>query len=344
MTTFTIKTGRRRGGYALRDEDGPRPATGGSRHRVAVAGLTLALLTAGCSSPGRVETGPRSSTTEASPTAVGSDAAGSSSAASPASPATSSFAELEHQYNARLGVYALDTGSGRTVRYRDGERFAYASTIKAMAAATVLQKTSSRELDKVVRYDRSELMAYSPITKQHLRDGMTLGDVCEAAVRYSDNTAGNLMFRELGGPAVLERQLEAVGDRTTVVSRNEPGLNEATPGDRRDTSTPVALATDLHSYVLDNTLTAPDKKLLTQWLRGNPTGKTLVEAGAPAEWVVGDKSGAASFGTRNDIAVLWPPDQAPVVIAVMSSRSTTGAKYDDALIADATRTTLRQLG
>ena len=275
---------------------------------------------------------PLPSTPSATPSPVSSSAA-----------VASAFAGLEKRYDSRLGVFAVDTGSGRSVGYRDSERFAYASTIKALAAAAVLATTSSRDLDRLVRYDRADLVTYSPITEKHVAEGMTLRAVCDAAVRYSDNTAGNLLFRQLGGPAALDEQLELIGDRTTQVSRIEPALNEARPGDRRDTSTPAALAADLRGYVLSDTLRPDDRQLLTQWLRRNTTGDELIRAGTPQNWQVGDKTGAGSYGTRNDIAVLWPPDNAPIVIAVMSSRNTPDAEYDNALIADATRTILDQL-
>ncbi len=315
---------------------------GRAQHRIAVASLTLALLVGGCTSP--------SQTDGANPPPTGAPAA-STSSGTPRPPTTepsksvsaTDFTELEDRYDARLGVFALDTGSGQTVQHRDDERFAYASTIKALAAAAVLEKTSSRELDQVLRYDQSDLVPYSPITEKHVDEGMTLRAVCDAALRYSDNTAGNLLFRELGGPAALDRQLEAIGDRTTRVVRNEPSLNEATPDDRRDTSTPAALGADLRRYVLGDVLTSADRRLLTHWLRRNTTGDSLVRAGVPDGWTVGDKSGAGGFGTRNDIAVVWPPDKAPIVLTVMSSRDTPDAEYDDALIADATRAALRQL-
>lgn len=308
----------------------------------AVTGTALAVVVTGCTPASGVGAPRLPPGVSASPSP--------STTAAPSPPATpvpatadSAFAGLEEQYDARLGVFAIDTGSGRTVAYRDDERFAYASTIKALAAGAVLDTTSSRDLERLVRYDASDLVPYSPITEKHVGKGMTLRALCEAAVRYSDNTAGNLLFRALGGPAALDDRLEEIGDRTSQVSRDEPTLNEAGPDDPRDTSTPTALATDLRRYVLGDALPAADRRLLTRWLRGSATGGDLVRAGVPEGWQVGDKSGAGGYGTRNDIAVLWPPGRAPVVVAVMSSRDTPGADYDDALIAAATRTTLDQL-
>ncbi len=253
------------------------------------------------------------------------------------------FRQLEERFDARLGIYAIDTGTGRTVGYRAEDRFAYASTYKALAAAEVLDETRDAELDRVVRYSADDLVTYSPITEQHVAEGMTLRALADAAVRYSDNTAGNLLLRHLGGPQRFEKELREAGDTVTDAARYEPELNEATPGDRRDTSTPRGLAGDLRAYAVGHALQPADRRVLNGWLRGNTTGDALIRAGVPDGWIVGDKTGAAGYGTRNDIGVLWPPNRAPIVLAVLSSRDEKDASYDDALIAHATEVVIAQL-
>ncbi|MET7371091.1 class A beta-lactamase [Micromonospora arida] len=247
------------------------------------------------------------------------------------------FRQLEERFDARLGVYAIDTGTGRTVQYQADERFAYASTFKALAAAEVLDETTDAELDRLVRYSADDLVTYSPITEQHVAEGMTLRAIADAALRYSDNTAANLMLRHLGGPQRFEKELRKIGDKVTDPARYEPELNEGRPGDRRDTSTPRAMATSLRAYTVGDALEPSDRDILNGWLRGNTTGGALIRAGVPDGWVVGDKTGSGGYGTRNDIAVIWPPNRAPIVLAVLSSRAEKDADYDDALIAEATK-------
>ncbi|MGG4442103.1 class A beta-lactamase [Brevibacillus fortis] len=247
------------------------------------------------------------------------------------------FADLEKKFEARLGVYAIDTNTNQVVAFRSDERFAFASTFKALVVGALLHQKSLDELDKVIKYTSSDLVTYSPITEKHVSTGMTLREISDAAIRYSDNTAGNLLFKELGGPKGFEAALRKIGDQVTTSERNEPELNEAIPGDIRDTSTPKALATSLMAYTVGDVLTEDKQKILNDWLQRNTTGDKLIRAGLPKEWKVGDKTGAASYGTRNDIAVIWPPDKKPIVLAVLSSRDTKDATYDNALIAEATK-------
>lgn len=250
------------------------------------------------------------------------------------------FRALERKFDARLGVYALDTGSGRTVTHRPDERFAYASTCKALLAAAVLDKNSLRQMDRLVRYGRDDLISASPVTEQHVITGLTLRELCDAAVRYSDNTAANLLFHELGSPRALQDALRSLGDNVTRCDRYEAALSEATPGDLRDTSTPRALATGLRAYVLGSTLPADKRAVLSDWLRRNTTGDHTIRAGAPDGWQVGDKTGTGGYGTRNDIAIIWPPGAAPIALAVLSRRDTEDAERDDALIAGAAKAAL----
>ncbi|MEU4272572.1 class A beta-lactamase [Streptomyces sp. NPDC026092] len=252
--------------------------------------------------------------------------------------------ELEGSYDARLGVYALDTGSGREVAYNDGMRFPYASTFKALAAGAVLRGRSDADMNRVVTYSRSDLVPPSPVTERHVGTGMTLKALCDAAVRYGDNTAANLLLDALGGPAALDAVLEELGDTVTQVERREPELNRWAPGATQDTSTPRTLAADLRAFVLGDALPPPQREQLAVWLRTSTTGAELVRAGAPSGWVVGNKSGAGStYGARNDIAVLWPPGRAPIVLAVLSHRHRPDAEYDNKLIADAARAVTQAL-
>jgi beta-lactamase class A len=253
------------------------------------------------------------------------------------------FALLEHRYDARLGVFGVDTASGRTVRHRADERFAFCSTFKALAAALVLRRRTLAELETVVRYSSADLVEYSPITAQHVDTGMTLRAVCDAAVRFSDNTAGNLLLRELGGPSGLTRALRNIGDPITRSDRLETDLNTALPGDRRDTSSPRALAADLRKLALGAVLSRDKRALLTHWLITNTTGDSLIRAGVPRGWRVGDKSGKGGYGSRNDIAVIWPPRTKPIVLAVLSTRPQKDATPSDDLVAEAARAAVAAL-
>ncbi len=245
--------------------------------------------------------------------------------------------ELEKKFDARLGVYALDTEGGGTVEHRADERFAFCSTFKGVAAAAVLHRNPLSHLETRVTYSRDDLMKHAPVTGQHVATGMTIRQLCDAAVRFSDGTAGNLLLRDLGGPQELTAFARGLGDTVTQMDRLEPAITEATPGDPRDTTTPRAFGTDYQKIVLGDALPNDKRDFLRDLLQRTTTGAERIRAGLPPGWAVADKTGTGDYGTLNDIAVVWPPGKAPIVMAIMSSKAAKDAPYDQALLAEAAK-------
>ncbi|EJQ08698.1 beta-lactamase 3 [Bacillus cereus BAG3X2-1] len=254
-----------------------------------------------------------------------------------------SFAKLEKEYDAKLGIYALDTGTNQIVAYHSDDRFAFASTSKSLAVGALLRKNSLEALDQRITYTHEDLSNYNPITEKHVDTGMTLKELADASVRYSDSTAHNLILKQLGGPSEFEKILREMGDTVTTSERFEPELNEVHPGETHDTSTPEAIAKTLQSFTLGTALPTEKRELLVDWMKRNTTGDKLIRAGVPKGWEVADKTGAGSYGTRNDIAIIWPPNKKPIVLAILSNHDKEDAKYDDKLIADATKVVLNTL-
>ncbi|MED0997645.1 class A beta-lactamase BlaIII [Bacillus mobilis] len=254
-----------------------------------------------------------------------------------------SLAELEKEYNAKLGIYALDTDTNKTVTYHSDDRFAFASTSKSLAVGALLRMSSLEALDQRITYTHEDLSNYNPITEKHVDTGMTLKELADASVRYSDSTAHNLILKQLGGPSAFEKILREIGDTVTTSERFEPELNEVHPGETHDTSTPKAIARTLQSFTLGTALPTEKRELLIDWMKRNTTGDKLIRAGVPKGWEVADKTGAGSYGTRNDIAIIWPPNKKPIVLAILSNHDKEDAEYDDKLIAEATKIVLDTL-
>ena len=227
------------------------------------------------------------------------------------------FARIEDGLGARLGVAVL--GTGRVVGHRADERFPLCSTFKVLASAAALARVDAgrESLDRRILFSAADLVPYSPITKDRVGgDGMTLAEICRAALTYSDNTAGNLILASLGGPAGVTAFARSIGDPVTRLDRTETTLNEAAPGDPRDTTTPAAFAADLRALVLGTALSPRSREQLAEWMVANTTGAAKLRAEVPRDWRVGDKTAAGDRGTVNDVAVLWPPNRAPIVVAV----------------------------
>ncbi|MEV5976943.1 class A beta-lactamase [Streptomyces sp. NPDC052114] len=248
--------------------------------------------------------------------------------------------ELEKSYPGRIGVHALHTGTGATVGYRADERFAIASTFKVLAAAAILRRAREQEpglLDVLIRYGRDDLVAHSPRTEMHLETGMTVRELCDATITYSDNAAANLLMRRIGGPSGITEFARSIGDSHTRLDRWETDLNTNIPGDRRDTTTPAAMTGNLRGLVLGDALHPRDRDQLIRWLLENTTGDKRIRAGLPEGWRVGDKTGSPAYGGVNDVAVAWPPRRAPLVVSVYTTRLDPDTPGEDRIAEDITR-------
>ncbi len=246
------------------------------------------------------------------------------------------LAKIELASGGRLGVAVLDTATGIRTLHRGDERFPMCSTFKLVACGAILARVDAgkQRLDQRITFQKTDLVTYSPVTQTHTgAPGMSLAEICAAAIDYSDNTAANLILANLGGPAGFTQFARSLGDTVTRLDRIETDLNESLPNDPRDTTTPSAMLANLNSLLLGSALSASSRNQLTQWLLANTTGGTRLRAGVPANWRVGDKTGTGDRGSTNDIGILWPPNSKPLLVCAYLTGTTASADQRNATIA-----------
>lgn len=307
---------------------------------LSAAALSLSLVAlAACSSAGNEpeadspsphSTPPAATSAKTSPTRAADQAA-----------IESELKVIEDTHDARVGVHALDTGNGVTVQHRENERFGFASSIKSLVVAELLATTTPEQLDEHVTWtkDDVEKAGHTPVTSEHLEEGLPLRDLAEAAIRDSDNAATNIVFDHIGGPEGLDSALEDRGDTTTEVADYEPEINVVEEGDPRNTTTPAAFTGNLASLLESENLSDENRETLIDWMSGNASGKDLIPAGAPKGWKVADKSGHAD-ALRSDVAFVFPPQRDPIVIAILTENNDPNVESNAALIEDTARAVL----
>jgi len=248
-----------------------------------------------------------------------------------ATAASLALAEIEQASGGRLGVFAVDTGTGKELHHRADERFPMCSTFKWVLAAAVLRHIARGVLSfqQRVTLGEPDLLEYAPVSRKHLADGfMTVEALLEAIVTLSDNTAANLLLRTVDGPAGLTHFIRDNGDSVTRLDRDEPLLNTNEPGDPRDTTSPRAMAHLMRRLLCDQGLPEPHRARLLTWMRACETGNNRLRAGFPHDWIVGDKTGSGLHNAINDVAIASPPGRAPVLVASYLSG---GSSTKDAL-------------
>ncbi|WP_416351067.1 class A beta-lactamase [Staphylococcus saprophyticus] len=253
--------------------------------------------------------------------------------------------QIENEYNTKVGIYGINTENGKVYEHNADERFAFASTYKAIASGILLNKVAPSELNKKVEINESEIVANSPVTEQYLGKTMSLKALIKASMLQSDNTANNKIMQELGGVNGLKHELVQLGDDVSEPQRLEPELNYFDPNNKADTTTPRAAAQTLNSILTSNEMNGSNLSLLKQTMIENKTGDTLIKAGMPNSYTVGDKSGQAlTYATRNDLAFIYPKGQdKPIILAIYSKQNQKDAKPNDKVISDSAREVIKYL-
>lgn len=261
------------------------------------------------------------------------------------------IASIEGRLGGRVGVCALDTGSGVVIGHRQGERFALASTFKWLLAAGILKRSEGGlDLSAEMLFNRADLLQHSPVCETRIDPETGIGrmsveDLCEATVTVSDNCAANLLLVPMMGPQGLTRFLNESGDAITRLDRTEPDLNENVRGDERDTTTPEAMAmTMARVLTTEKVLNVRSCEMLVGWLREASTGLDRLRAGLPADWSAGDKTGTGGNGAHNDVAIAFPPRRAPIVIASYLSESAASNVDKAAAHSEIARIVVREFG
>ncbi|MCE7999481.1 MAG: class A beta-lactamase [Rhodobiaceae bacterium] len=227
--------------------------------------------------------------------------------------------DIESRLGGRIGISIHDTGSGQRWEHRADERFPLSSTFKPFACAAVLTRIESgaERLHRVIEIEDDDLVSYSPLTETRVNTvGMTIAELCEATITLSDNTAGNLILESIGGPKAFTDYMRTIGDDTSRLDRWETDLNEGTPGDKRDTTTPRAAAASLNRLLLGQILSVSSREQLTTWMENDKVADALLRSALPEDWRIADKTGAGGHGARSIIAVIWPPAREPLVISI----------------------------
>ena len=238
----------------------------------------------------------------------------------------SALKAIQKRVGGRLGVHVLDSQSGKRFGLDDKSRYAMASTFKVPLAASLLWQVDKGAFPLLhpLSISKADLLPNSPILDKAIEKGateLTVRDLCGAAVAFSDNAAANILLQAMGGPNALTQFMRSIGDETTRLDRFELDLNSNLPGDERDTTTPYAMVESLLRIFTQDVLTLGSRALLIDWMTSSKTGLDRVRKGLPKSWQSGDKTGTGPNGCVNDLAVTWPPERRPIIIAVYMSES-----------------------
>jgi beta-lactamase class A len=248
---------------------------------------------------------------------------------------------LESSTEGRIGVFAVNTANDHRIEYRANETFPTGCTSKVIGVSAVLKKSMSDPslLLTKVKYSEEELGEWSPVTGRYVASGMTIQDLCGASISLSDNTAMNLLLKVIGGIQGMNDFARSIGDINFQQDNDWPA--EAFSGgfgNLKDSSTPKSMVETLYKLTIGEVLGAPQKNLLITWLINTETGDQRIKSATPSSWKMGHKTGSgAIYGTTNDLAILWPPGQPPILMGIYYTADNKDAKMREDVVAAAAK-------
>jgi beta-lactamase class A len=244
------------------------------------------------------------------------------------------IAVIERQSKGRLGVALLDLKDRRTWSHRGAESFPMQSVFKWPLAIAALQAVEAGriKLDDAVTIKRSEFSLYhSPLAKAFKGESNAypLRELMALAAGESDNTAADILMREIGGPKAVTKMLREDGVTGISVDRYErefqpqvfglPGFGwtdvidepayraklaalasgkrqaalKAALQDKRDSATPEASVLFVEAQARGNWLREPaHNALIDRIVTETKSGPDRIRAGLPQGARFAHKTGA----------------------------------------------------
>lgn len=133
---------------------------------------------------------------------------------------------IEQASKGRLGVALLDLRDRKLWSHRGSDTFPMQSVFKLPLAVAVLQQVEAGKfrLDQPITVTRKDFsLFHSPLVKNFKgeRNDYPLSELIRLAAGESDNTAADLLMREIGGPQAVTKMLRDGGVTGMSVDRYE---------------------------------------------------------------------------------------------------------------------------
>ena len=269
-------------------------------------------------------------------------------------PLSAEFERIGKLPSGTIGATAIHVESGRRATFHGGESFPMASSFKVPIAVELLRRVDEGQ-ERLERMVTIELNDYHPgsgnLTSLFNPPGveqpgvaLSVRHLLELMLRISDNSATDVLLREVGGPEAVNQRLKALDVKGITISGPTKTMIEnwradasAFNKDTRDSSTPDGMALLLQKLALGKTLSSKSTGLLLDIMRRCETGESRLKGLLPADTVVMHKTGSIG-GTTNDVGIIrLPGDGGHVAIAVFVKASDAPVAKRERVIAELAR-------
>ena len=248
-----------------------------------------------------------------------------------------------------VGVAMKVLGGGDTLTVNGGGHFPMQSVYKFPLALAVLSRVDRGDLslDQSLHLTKRDLLpnTWSPLRMKFPSGDttVTLGEVLRYTVSQSDNNGCDILFRLIGGPAVVNEYVHDLGILDMAIVATEEEMHAASDVQFNNWSSPAAMAQLLEAFHTGGVLSEESREYLWSLMAGAVTGQGRLKSKLPEGTIVAHKSGSSGTNDKgiaaatNDVGLIGLPDGREVIVVVFVSNSSANEQTRDEVIANVAR-------
>jgi len=237
--------------------------------------------------------------------------------------------QISQAARGRVGVTATVLETGESVTLNGDQQFPMQSVYKFPIAMAVLAQVDQGKLklDQKIRVEASDVLQGSRILDEKSQGReFSLAELLKYMVSESDNTASDVLLRQVGEPRIVTEYLRGLGVNNIVVANTEKELGQDTAVQYRNYATPDAAVVLLRAFHEGKGLSKSSQALLLQLMTETTTGPKRIKGLLPDGTVVAHKTGTSSTvngvtAATNDVGLVTLPNGRHMAIAVFVSDS-----------------------
>lgn len=224
--------------------------------------------------------------------------------------------ETMGQLRGQNSVY-IQTTTGQTLRWQNRSQKA-ASDIKLFILATVYRQVTAGKFNLAATYtlrDADKVGGTGNLQAMASGTRLTNRELLKAMMTVSDNTATNIVIREVGGRSAVNQEIKRLGATQTALRRQMMDQKALTAG--RDNVTSAQDLGHLLMRLWQRRLISPTADAAMLKLLAANTNHTKLPKLLPTSRRVYNKTGEFdTYGVENDAAIFAQGKRAVVVVAL----------------------------
>lgn len=259
------------------------------------------------------------------------------------------FAQIADTIIGNIGISALHLETGESISFNGNKRFPMQSVYKFPIAIVMLREIDEGKfsLEDTIMINKSEYIpaaGHSPIRDKYPNGTrLTIKEILEYNISYSDGTACDVLLRLLSGTDEVEKSIHDLGVKNIAISTTEMIQVANDTIQYQNWSTPKAMNELLEIFYNGNYLSEKSQNLLLEFMSiSNKWFDRRIKGLLPADIELAHKTGTSgTFNglTRatNDVGIITLPDGSHLVISIFISDSYDSQKKREMTIAQAAK-------